>query len=158
MQSHEAIEKAIGHKTRKHAKRLGLSISMVHKWQEPHSDFTDSGARNPLDRIEQIIETSISLGGSENDSLAPLFYLSGRFGFSCIKLMDTKPPSAKKLQMELVRTIEEFGKLMTEAAGDLEDGKIDPTEAKRIKEKGNQVIRQILTLIILAKRAADNEG
>lgn len=155
MESFLALEMAIDRKTREHAKRLGLSTSLVGKWQEPHSDFTDSGAKNPLDRLEQIIETSISLGGSENESLAPLFYLAHRFGFACIKLPESNRPLIEKLQAEFALTIKEFGKLITEVAGALDDGKIDILEAKRIKDKSHQLIRQVLTFIALANGAAD---
>jgi hypothetical protein len=73
MKTFEALQKAINGNTAYHAKRLGLSAPMLHKWQEPHMDWSDSGAYNPLDRIEAIIEIARSLGTEE--ALAPVYYL-----------------------------------------------------------------------------------
>jgi len=51
MESHEALKLAVGTDAVKMAKRLGRSSSLVHKWCEPSTDFSDSGALNPLDRL-----------------------------------------------------------------------------------------------------------
>ena len=86
MKSYEAIQRAINGKTIEHAKALGISLSSVTKWQEPHLDFTDSGSYNPLDRIESITEKSLSLGNPPDRAYAPLQYLTERFGVIMLRL------------------------------------------------------------------------
>jgi hypothetical protein len=84
MKSHEALQKAINGKTVEHAKRLGKSTVLINKWQEPHTDFTDSGAYNPLDRIEAIVEESIRQGVPLANALAPIYWLNDRFNLICL--------------------------------------------------------------------------
>lgn len=61
MKSYEAIGRAIGHQATEFAKRLGLSTSMIYKWTEPCNDYSTSGALNPVDRLETVIETALRI-------------------------------------------------------------------------------------------------
>jgi len=62
MESHEVLKRAMQKTTPKAvAAELGVSLSLVYKWAEKPNDF-GSGSRNPLDRLQQIIELSGDYG------------------------------------------------------------------------------------------------
>ncbi|NOZ67973.1 MAG: hypothetical protein GXP46_01690 [Deferribacteres bacterium] len=148
MTSYDALNKAIGGKTREHAKALGLSTALLYKWQEPSTDWTDSGSYNPLDRIETIIETALKLGQGRNDAFAPLHYLARRFN----QILIPAPSSAtclKELQQALMKTIKEFSDLARASAAALEDGRLDPREAEQIKKEGWELIEQASAFVKL---------
>jgi hypothetical protein len=142
MRSFEAINKAISGNTVEVAKKLHLSSSLIRKWQEPTADYDDSGAYNPLDRIEEIIDTAIKCGVSEADALAPIRYLAEKYNLILIPISKTaEKPS--ELQKELLKTIKEFGELAQAASGALLDGKITSTESRRIEKEAWELIRQV---------------
>lgn len=146
MRSYEAIQKAISGKTVEFARKLGLSTSLVTKWQEPHTDFTDSGAYNPLDRVETVIETSLSLGNNTDDAYAPIQYLTERFGLILLKLPKSCHDT-EAVSKELLQTIKEFGEMAEAAGRALQDGKINPREAGRIEKEAWDLIRQTASFI-----------
>ncbi len=58
MESYEVLRDALQKTTPKAvAAELGVSLSLVYKWAEKPSD-QNSGSKNPLDRVQQIIELS----------------------------------------------------------------------------------------------------
>ena len=142
MKSYEAIQKAIDGNTVEHAKQLHRSTSMLNKWQEPSTDFTDSGAYNPLDRIETIIKTSLALGTDPQKALAPIQYLAQRFNQIIIPVPETKNISVNDAAKALLKVVEEFGHLSTEAAKAFEDNKIKPHEVKKIEKEVWDLITQ----------------
>lgn len=142
MRSYDALHLAIGGHTFDHAKALRLSMSMVGKWQEPANDFTDSGAYNPLDRIETIVQTALTLGKvSHEEALAPIQYLNERFNIIGIQ-MPTCPEDINTVQKALLKTAKEFGDLMSTSAQCLEDGSLKRKERERISKEGWELIRQ----------------
>lgn len=143
MKSYEAIQTAIGGKTVEHAKRLGLSTSLVNKWQEPSTDFTDSGAFNPLDRIETIMETALINGSSKKASFTPLQYLAERFNHICIPIPEQKG-DLKEISDELLRLISEFGDVTKETAEAMVEDGINRNECRRIQKEVWELIRQAL--------------
>lgn len=144
MRSFEAINKAISGHTVAVAKKLHLSTSLIRKWQEPTTDFEDSGAYNPLDRIKEIIDTAKSCGVPEEDTLAPIQYLAEKYNLIIIPIHKS-PDKPSEIQKELLKTISEFGEL-AQAAGDaLHDGKITRTEIRRIEKEAWELIRQVAT-------------
>ena len=154
MHSHESIQTAINGKTIEHAKALHLSPSTLHKWQEPCADFTDSGCYNPLDRIETIVETSISHGTSLDKALAPVQYLNERFGLVVLSLPAEKA-TVNSCEKELLHVIEEFGDLARESAKALSDGKLRRRKFERIEKEGWEAIRKIAGYIKRVEEAAD---
>ena len=152
MKSHEAIQIAINGKTVEHAKRLGKSISLLSKWQEPQGDYTDSGAYNPLDRIEAIVEKSLSLGNSFEDATAPIKYLEEKFGIIGI-VLPKNPPCMNEMSQELLETIHEFGQLAEAASKALWDGKITSQEYLKIEKEGWDLIRQVTEFMHKAKES-----
>jgi hypothetical protein len=146
MKSHEALNRAINRNTVEVARALHLSTSSVNKWQEPSTDFSDSGSYNPLDRIETIIEKSLDLGISFEDATAPIQYLAERFGFICIQMPQTKA-NLSELSQELLKTITEFGHLAQESSAALEDDIINRMELTKITKEAWDLIRQVGTFL-----------
>lgn len=152
MKSYEAIQRAIQGRTVDHAKRLGKSSSLIGKWQEPHTDYTDSGAYNPLDRIEAIVDTAIQLGINREDALSPVYWLNHRFDLVCFHLPKC---DGDVVNTELIRTIKEFSDLVQATSAALADGRIDRrAEAGRIIREGEEALRAIGALIATVKEAA----
>jgi hypothetical protein len=57
MQSHEVLREVLKKTSAKQiAAEMGLSLSLIYKWAEPPSDATGSGAHNPLDRVDQLLQ------------------------------------------------------------------------------------------------------
>lgn len=142
MESYESLRMAIGGHAVRVAKALGLSSSLVHKWCEPSTDFSDSGALNPVDRTETIITTSQREGQAQRDALAPLFYLAGRFG--CIIL----PPVPKTIETrdysrQLCTAMKEAGEAFATAAGALEDDNLSPNERRKIARDAYEAIEAL---------------
>ena len=56
MESHDVIREAFKKSGPKEvAAEMGLSLSLVYKWAQPHTEL-GSGSRNPLDRVNQLRE------------------------------------------------------------------------------------------------------
>jgi transposase len=57
MQSHEVLKEVLKKTSAKQiAADMGLSLSLIYKWAEPPEEGAGSGANNPLDRIEQLLQ------------------------------------------------------------------------------------------------------
>jgi len=154
MKSYEALHRAISGKTVAHAKELHLSTSTVNKWQEPTTDFTDSGAFNPLDRIEKIIETSLKLQTPREDALAPVQYFARRFNCCLIPLPEVSL-SLKNLQSQLSHTVKEFSHLMEQSADAMADNIITGDERKRIEREGQHLMHHLGCYLELVKEASE---
>lgn len=151
MKSFEALQQAIAGKTVNHAKILHLSTALVNKWQEPCVDFTDSGAFNPLDRVETIIETSLAQGTDPLNALAPVQYLAQRFNQILIPVPEAKNGSVNDAAKALLRVIEEFGHLSTEAAEAFGDNKLKQNEIKKIEKEVWDLITQASVFLFKIK-------
>jgi hypothetical protein len=152
MKSFEALQKAINGKTVEHARNLHLSTSSVSKWQEPSTDFTDSGSYNPLDRIETIIGTALALGNKEG-AFEPINYLARRFCGVFIQLPEAVG-CANEVTHQLLKTVENFGCLSREASRALEDGRITPRECDLIEKEAWNLIQQTVLFMQKAKEIA----
>jgi hypothetical protein len=151
-QSYEAIDMCIGKFSKEQAKALHLSLSLVHKWQEPSTDFEDSGAFNPLDRIETIMDKALELGVDLSDAMSPLYYLAERFNHIAIPI-NKEPAGAETVVRELMAMIAEFGSLVRDTSSAMADGVITPAEFRRLKGEGWSLIRQIATFLQSAEQA-----
>ena len=152
MKSYEAIQRAISGKTFEHAKRLGKSTSLIGKWQEPHTDFTDSGAYNPLDRIEAVVDLALTIGIPRENALAPVYWLNHRFNLVCFDVPEAKGDTVSK---ELLTTIKEFSDLAQATSKALLDQRITRLEAGRIISEGEQALRAIGALIGVVKERCE---
>ena len=144
MESFEAMRLAVGGDAVKVAKRLGRSTSLVNKWCEPSADFSDSGALNPLDRLEMVIEVAEKQKRSACDSYAPIFFLAQRFGgmfFPPVKVQGNSLEFAK----QLCRTVKEAGEAFAAAAEALEDGELSTFERRRISKELHEALAEMAT-------------
>jgi len=58
MESHEILKEAFESPTtspKEIAAEMGVSLSLIYKWSQPNSD-SGSGSKNPLDRVDQLVE------------------------------------------------------------------------------------------------------
>ena len=145
MESYEALRKCIAGHAVKVAKRLGRSVSLVHKWCEPATDFTDSGAINDLDRVEMIIETSLKEGVQPRDAFAPIHYLAQQFDGLFL------PPVPKTIRnhdisQQLCRTIKEASEAFTAAAKALEDDELTPAERREFVKEAYEAMAEFASL------------
>lgn len=150
MESHEALRMAVGGHAVAIAKRLGRSSSLVHKWCEPSTDFTDSGALNPLDRIEIIVEAALREKQPTRDAFAPLFYLACRFGGMFL------PPVPRTIETceyskRLCRAVKEAGEAFATAAEALEDDDLSPNERKKIAREVYEAIAELSEFVALVE-------
>jgi len=146
MKSHEAMERCIGRNTVAVAKAIQKSVSLVGKWKEPATDFTDSGTLNPLDRFETVIRTAITEGQTKDDAMAPILYLAHRFNFMVIALPESNG-STHDIVRQSHKCIKEFGDYISTFSDALLDGRITPTERKNIEKEAFEAIQQIMTVL-----------
>lgn len=151
--SYEILEDTIRRDTLEVAQACGLSTSLISKWKEPHGDFTDSGARNPLDRIACVMETVFKI--SPERALLPLKWLAERFGFVLVPL----PQNQKGLRdahQHLMTLIADFGKLMQDSTAALEDGRITVEECRQLQTDGYELQEEVaIYLDAIEKAVAD---
>lgn len=158
MNTHEILKKTIQGDYVEHAKALRLSTSTLHKWSEPTVDFSDSGALNPLDRVETIIATSQALGHSPESCFAPIQYLATRFGGVYIPSIPTHN-SLCELNQHVFASLKAFSELMqsvgSATAPTSESGtKISPNERKSIHNAGFEAVQLITALLSAVEREA----
>lgn len=151
METYLSLKKCINGDTVGTAKELGLSTITVNKWQEPHTDFTDSGSYNPLDRINTIIHRSVRKKNPPELAYAPLYALAMEHGFVCIAL--PRVADHDKVNVELIKSIKEFADLAGETSEALQDGRISPDDARKIETEGNEALRAITTLLHVAQES-----
>lgn len=158
MKTYEVLKKSIQGDYVDHAKALRLSTSTLHKWTEPTVDFSDSGALNPLDRVETIIATSQALGHAPESALAPIQYLATRFGGVYIPSIHTSN-SLGELSQHVFASLKAFGELMQQVGSATspasESGvKISPNERKRIHGAGFEAVQLITALLAAVEQEA----
>lgn len=146
MKSHEAMRRVVGGHVEEIAKVLRKGTSLIYKWTEAHSDFTDSGALNPLDRITMIISTALACGVSHKDATAPIQYLAHKFDQVVVDLPRALG-SSKQITEELAKVMKEFSELTGETAEAIKDNRISPIEADRIEDEGEHLIAAAVSFI-----------
>jgi len=129
MKSHEVLCEAaqkIGVKAL--AAKLKLSQAMVYKWcQEPESaDKGASGARNPLDRIAEILRLT-----GHAPIVSWLCHEAGGF------FVENPRVRASDLDNDLLMStqtmVQEFSTLLSEVSRSVADGNVSAAEAERIR-------------------------
>lgn len=130
MRSHEVLREAaedIGVKAL--AAKLRLSPALIYKWCQDAdpSDPDASGARNPLDRLRALVQATGS-----NMPVSWLCHEAGGFFVSNpdvhVDTVDTE------LLINTHRLVDEFSRLLSTVTRSIEDdGRIDPSEADRIR-------------------------
>ena len=131
MRSHEVLKRAadpVGVKAL--ASELRLSSALVYKWcQESDPNDPDaSGARNPLDRLADIVRFT-----GDREVVNWLCHEAAGFFVS----NPAEPPTrvSRELLVNTQRLVKEFSQLLLTVTKSIEDdGEIEPREADRIRE------------------------
>jgi hypothetical protein len=131
MQSHEVLKRAaenVGVKAL--ASELRLSPALVYKWcqESTRDDPGASGARNPLDRLADVVRVTNS-----RDVVQWLCHEAGGF------FVSNPRPIEKPVRVELLRDTQnlmtEFSLLLQTVTGSIvDDGLIDGPEADKIRQ------------------------
>jgi hypothetical protein len=112
------------------ASRLNLSTALIYKWcQEPAKDDpSGSGARNPLDRLKEIVEAT--------DDPRVVNWLCHEAGGFFVKNPAVEPGEGEEhLLTTTQRVVMDFGDLLATISRSIEDdGEISRQEADHIRE------------------------
>jgi len=132
MRSYEVLRQAadeVGVKAL--AAELKLSTALVYKWCQPSdpNDPDTSGARNPLDRLAEIVRFT-------KDTRVASWLCHEAGGF----FVPNPPESSSDLPTELLsntqRLVKEFSQFLLTVTKSIEDdGMIEPDEAERIRDR-----------------------
>jgi len=132
MRSHEVLKRAaesVGVKAL--AGQLRLSPALVYKWCQ-ESDLSDpesSGARNPLDRLTDIVRVT-----GDREVINWLCHEAG--GFLVLNPPDSPSRVSTELLVNTQHLVKDFSQLLLTVTKSIEDdGKIEPVEADRIRNE-----------------------
>jgi hypothetical protein len=129
MESHDVLKRVIETiGTKQVASDLKVSTSLVYKWcAEPGEDA--SGARNPLDRL-------IQLHDSTSDR-RPIEWLCTQAGGFFVQSVETEPETIDEAYVSHTqRLLAEFSELLRTVAESMaHEGRIDAGESKQIRAK-----------------------
>lgn len=134
MKSHEVLREAIESVGAKQvAFDLRVSSSLVYKWCSEPGDVDASGARNPLDRVLQLCEST--------RSRAPAEWLCAQLGGYFVDDPDAEP---EELDAEFLRQtqhmVERFSKLLAVMSSSIaNEGRIDAEEAASIRREWREL-------------------
>lgn len=136
------------------AARLKVSTALVYKWCQPQaSDDSDgSGARNPLDRIADIVDAT--------DDPEIINWLCNAAGGFYVENPEFNPIEA---ELELLNTthrmVQDFGGLLSEVSRSVEnDGLILPDEAERIRIAWERLKTQAESFTVACERGHYGKG
>jgi hypothetical protein len=144
VESNEAMRRLVAGDAIAMARVLGRSSSLVHKWCEPITDFSASGAFSPLDRLSMMMAEAQRLGRQPVDLYAPIRYLGQGHGVFLPLPKDTC--STNDISRQTVKTIKEFGEALTSAADALEDERLTPNERRKVLKEMDEAVHEMLTL------------
>jgi hypothetical protein len=132
MQSHELLREVLQKTSAKQvAADLGLSLSMIYKWAEAADTETSSGATNPLDRIEQIINST--------EDLRIVQWICERAGGFFIKNPKGQWPHPHEVIPATNMIVQEFADLLAVVAMASGDNHISNSEASDIRGRWEQL-------------------
>lgn len=125
MESHEVLKNALRKTTPKAvAAELGVSLSLVYKWAEKPSDIS-SGSKNPLDRLQQIIELSGDSGIVD--------WLCLKQGGHFVADPDVSGRTFEHLTPATQQIIGHFAQLLSEVSVAAVDQSVSRSEAQEIR-------------------------
>ncbi len=135
MRSHEAIKHAadkVGVKSL--AASLRLSQALIYKWcqESDPNDPDTSGARNPLDRLAEIVHAT-------DDTKVVEWLCHQANGFYVPNAPTTNDDIPTQLLVNTQQLVNEFSQLLMTVTKSIEDdGEIEPSEAERIRQSWQQ--------------------
>lgn len=131
MESHEVLREVYRKVSAKQiAADLGLSLSLIYKWAEP-SDEHGSGAVNPLDRLETLLDST--------QDRRIVQWICERAGGYYIRNPKTVWPHPHHLIPATNEIVQEFADLLSVIATAANDSQISPKEAKSIRSRWEEL-------------------
>ncbi len=146
--SFEALDETIRRHTTIVADDLHLSGRLVRMWCSPPSTIDDpdqSGARNPLDRLETIITTIAKI--DPDRAYVPIEWLCARFGFMPPVKMPASNTSDKELMQAILTYNKEFGETSQKLAEVLKDNKVSKAELKELSKECMEAVQAVMGLL-----------
>lgn len=126
MESHEVLRRALRKTSPKAvAAELGISLSLVYKWAEKPSD-DGSGSRNPLDRLQKVIDLSGDAGIVE--------WLCRQNGGHFVRDPEIGENDIQHVLPATQEIISQFSDLLSQISDAAVDHSITKEEAKDIRE------------------------
>lgn len=130
------------------AARLKVSTALVYKWcQEPSADDPlASGARNPLDRVQTLVELTA-------DARLVNWLCHSAGGFFVANPRSDATLREEQLLGVTQRVVEDFGQLLTNISRSIEnDGAITPDEADTIRQSWEELKAQAEGFVVACER------
>lgn len=130
------------------AARLNLSTALVYKWcqESPKDDPGGSGARNPLDRLREIIDAT-------EDPRVINWLCNAADGFF-VQNPDVDPGATEEqLLTTTQRVVVDFGDLLATVSRSIEDdGQISSSEADHIRQAWETLKTKAECLVVACER------
>lgn len=132
MQSHEILREVLQTTSAKQvAADLNLSLSLIYKWAETPNAELGTGGPNPLDRVDQLIQST------KDPRL--IHWLCQRAGGFFIKNPKTHLAHPEFLIPATNEIVQEFADLLAVIATSAADSHISPAEAKTIRKRWEEL-------------------
>lgn len=154
--SFEALEECIRRDKLSVAVALGMSESIVAKWKEPPKtaeDIERSGARNPLDRIQVIIDAIEKKDAAR--AHIPILWLCAQNGLSKPFRLPKPTTSKAGVNRALLAWTKEFGETCRKVSAALEDDKVDKGEYRAIHREMMEDIESGMALLEALRQVAE---
>lgn len=117
---------------------LGNAAITLRRWKQ---DPLQSGARNPIDVLEILIQTSLDSGRDKSEALAPLDYLVRRFA------KESAPSSDISIHAALADVTLEEAHLTSEYSIAIRDGHISPDERRKLQREVGHLHERLENMI-----------
>jgi transposase len=128
VQSHEVLKEVLEKTSAKQiAADLNLSLSLIYKWAEPPNPDSGTTSSNPLDRIDQLIQST--------QDVRIVHWICQRTGGFFIKNPKITHAHPEFLIPATNSIVQEFADLLAVIASAAADNSIDATEARNIRKR-----------------------
>ncbi len=128
MKSHELLREVLKTTSAKQvAADMGLSLSLIYKWAETPNPELGTGAANPLDRVDQLIQST--------QDPRVIHWICQRAGGFYVKNPKTHHAHPDFLIPATNQIVQEFADLLAVIAKAAGDNLIDTGEAKTIRKR-----------------------
>lgn len=128
MKSHELLREVLKTTSAKQvAADMGLSLSLIYKWAETPNEDLGTGAANPLDRVDQLIQST--------QDPRVIHWICQRAGGFYVKNPKTHHSHPDYLIPATNQIVQEFADLLAVIANAAGDNHIDVSEAKTIRKR-----------------------
>lgn len=145
MHSHEVLREVLKTTSAKQiAADLNLSLSLVYKWAENPDPASPSQSYNPLDRVDQLFQST--------KDLRLLHWLCERAGGFFIKNPQVTHAHPDYLIPATNQIVQEFADLLSVISGSASDNTITPEEARRIRKRWEQLKSVIETFVACCEK------